>query len=68
MSATVSDFILERLNEWGVYRIYGFPGDGINALTAAVRRAEEDGQNRIYSGPARGNGCFHGLCPCQVHR
>lgn len=44
MSATVSDFILERLNEWGVKRIYGFPGDGINALTAAVRRAEEDGK------------------------
>ena len=44
MSATVSDFILERLNDWGVKRIYGFPGDGINALTAAVRRAEEDGK------------------------
>lgn len=44
MSATVSDFILERLNEWGVHRIYGFPGDGINALTASVRRAEEDGK------------------------
>lgn len=42
MSATVSDFILERLNDWGVHRIYGFPGDGINALTAAVRRAEDD--------------------------
>lgn len=44
MSATVSDFILERLNEWGVKRIYGYPGDGINALTASVRRAEEDGK------------------------
>ena len=42
MSATVSDFILDRLTEWGVKRIYGYPGDGINALTASVRRAEED--------------------------
>lgn len=44
MSDTVSDYILNRLNEWGVERIYGFPGDGINALTAAVRRAEDDGK------------------------
>ncbi|MDT0641802.1 thiamine pyrophosphate-requiring protein [Zunongwangia sp. F363] len=44
MSATVSDFILQRLNDWGVKRIYGYPGDGINALTAAVRRAEDDGK------------------------
>lgn len=42
MSTTVSDFILERLNDWGVKRIYGYPGDGINALTASIRRAEED--------------------------
>lgn len=42
MSATVSDFILDRLVEWGVKRIYGYPGDGINGLTAAVQRAEKD--------------------------
>lgn len=42
MSDTVSDFILNRLNEWDVNRIYGFPGDGINGLTAAIRRAEDD--------------------------
>ncbi len=27
--------MLERLSEWGVKRIYGYPGDGINALTGA---------------------------------
>jgi hypothetical protein len=27
--ATVSDFIIDRLHEWGVRRIYGYPGDGI---------------------------------------
>lgn len=43
MSHTVSDSIIRRLVEWDIYRIYGYPGDGINALTAAVRRAEEAG-------------------------
>jgi pyruvate dehydrogenase (quinone) len=36
----VADFILERLTEWGVRRIYGYPGDGINALVGAFDRAE----------------------------
>ena len=40
MSTTVSDFILERLSEWDIRRIYGFPGDGINGLMGAMDRAE----------------------------
>lgn len=39
MSDTVSDFIIGRLGEWGVRRIYGYPGDGINGLYGAIRRA-----------------------------
>jgi pyruvate dehydrogenase (quinone) len=39
MADTVSDFIIERLQEWGIYRIYGYPGDGINGLMAAMRQA-----------------------------
>ncbi|HVZ88668.1 MAG TPA: thiamine pyrophosphate-requiring protein [Polyangia bacterium] len=39
MSTTVSDFLLQRLSLWGVKRIYGFPGDGINGLMGAVQRA-----------------------------
>jgi pyruvate dehydrogenase (quinone) len=42
MSATVSDFIIERLKAWGITRIYGYPGDGINGLTAAMRKAEDN--------------------------
>jgi pyruvate dehydrogenase (quinone) len=42
MSKTVSDFILQRLNEWGLKRIYGFPGDGINGLVGAVGRASKN--------------------------
>ena len=42
MAATVSDFMLERLSEWGVDRIYGHPGDGINGIFgAALARAED---------------------------
>ncbi|MGA2191921.1 MAG: hypothetical protein ABSG42_00890 [Nitrospirota bacterium] len=29
---TASDFLVERLYEWGVRRIYGYPGDGINGV------------------------------------
>jgi pyruvate dehydrogenase (quinone) len=32
-------FILERLAEWGVKRIYGYPGDGINGLLGAFHEA-----------------------------
>src|SRR5581483_11578059 len=28
--------------EWGVHRIYGYPGDGINALMGAIDRADGD--------------------------
>ncbi len=41
MAATVGDFMLERLSEWGVARIYGYPGDGINGILGALDRAEE---------------------------
>jgi pyruvate dehydrogenase (quinone) len=39
MAITVSDFLLRRLSLWGVKRIYGYPGDGINGLMGAVQRA-----------------------------
>jgi pyruvate dehydrogenase (quinone) len=35
MSQTVAQFILERLTDWGVKRVYGYPGDGINGLLGA---------------------------------
>jgi pyruvate dehydrogenase (quinone) len=39
MSRNVSDFLLHRLSQWGIERIYGFPGDGINGLMGALDRA-----------------------------
>lgn len=39
MAKTVSDFVFDRLEQWGVKRIYGFPGDGANGLFTAMDRA-----------------------------
>jgi pyruvate dehydrogenase (quinone) len=39
MEPKVADVLIDRLAEWGVRRIYGYPGDGINGLTSALRRA-----------------------------
>jgi thiamine pyrophosphate-dependent acetolactate synthase large subunit-like protein len=30
-----AQFILNRLTEWGIKRVYGYPGDGINGLMGA---------------------------------
>jgi pyruvate dehydrogenase (quinone) len=40
MAETVGDFIIERLHAWGVRRIYGYPGDGINGVFGALSRAQ----------------------------
>jgi pyruvate dehydrogenase (quinone) len=38
--ATVGDFLLQRLSDWGVHRIYGYPGDGINGIMGAFGRTD----------------------------
>ncbi|CAB3743236.1 thiamine pyrophosphate-requiring protein [Paraburkholderia rhynchosiae] len=40
MSTTVGDFLVDRLHAWGVRRIYGYPGDGINGILGALNRAK----------------------------
>ena len=35
MAMNTAEFMLGRLADWGVKRIYGFPGDGINGLLGA---------------------------------
>ncbi|SAK87348.1 thiamine pyrophosphate protein [Caballeronia arationis] len=40
MSETVGDFLIDRLHAWGVRRIFGYPGDGINGVLGALNRAE----------------------------
>jgi pyruvate dehydrogenase (quinone) len=41
MANTVSDFALQRLSDWGISRIYGYPGDGINGFLGALDRAKD---------------------------
>ncbi|TCC06500.1 thiamine pyrophosphate-requiring protein [Kosakonia quasisacchari] len=43
MSIKTSDFFVQRLKEWGVTRIYGYPGDGINGVLGAIQRANKAG-------------------------
>jgi pyruvate dehydrogenase (quinone) len=39
---TVADFLISRLKEWGIQKIYGYPGDGINGIMGALNRADND--------------------------
>ncbi|MBA3773100.1 MAG: thiamine pyrophosphate-requiring protein [Ramlibacter sp.] len=38
MTITVGDQIVQRLHAWGVRRVYGYPGDGINGVMGALNR------------------------------
>jgi pyruvate dehydrogenase (quinone) len=38
MAEKVSDFMLKRLSEWGIKRIFGYPGDGILGIMEAFER------------------------------
>src|SRR6202000_2309334 len=40
MTQTVADFFWERLHQWGVRVVFGYPGDGINGLLGAMNRAD----------------------------
>jgi pyruvate dehydrogenase (quinone) len=40
MAKTVGDFVLARLRQWGVKRLFGYPGDGINGLLSALGRRD----------------------------
>ncbi|VVO93291.1 hypothetical protein PS880_02425 [Pseudomonas fluorescens] len=41
MTTTVGDFLIARLSEWGVTRIFGCPRDGINGVFGALSRSKE---------------------------
>ncbi|MGI9071092.1 MAG: thiamine pyrophosphate-dependent enzyme [Bryobacteraceae bacterium] len=41
MAKTVADLLVERLIDWGVETIFGFPGDGVNGIFEALRTHEE---------------------------
>jgi pyruvate dehydrogenase (quinone) len=37
----VSDFVWHRLHEWGLNRVYGYPGDGVGGLDVALEQASD---------------------------
>ncbi|HTY57006.1 MAG TPA: thiamine pyrophosphate-dependent enzyme [Candidatus Binataceae bacterium] len=39
---TAGDILIEKLCEWGVDTVFGFPGDGINGIMEAMRRRQEN--------------------------
>jgi hypothetical protein len=41
MSQNVSEFVWKRLSEWGLSRVYGYPGDGVGGLDVALEKAKE---------------------------
>src|SRR5437588_5116653 len=41
MAELVSDFLLKRLSQWGIKRIYGYPGDGINGILGSLERHQD---------------------------
>src|ERR1041384_5652774 len=41
MSKTVADLLVERLIDWGVQHIFGFPGDSVNGIFEALRTHDD---------------------------
>ncbi len=41
MAMNVSEFVWHRLNEWGIKRVYGYPGDGVGGLDVALERTKD---------------------------
>jgi pyruvate dehydrogenase (quinone) len=68
MALTTSDYLVQRLVDWGIDKVYGYPGDGINGVMGALHRA----QNKIRFIQARHEeeasfmACGHAKFTCQV--
>lgn len=41
MAKNVSEFLIDRLSEWGVNTIFGYPGDGINGIMGALDKNQD---------------------------
>jgi pyruvate dehydrogenase (quinone) len=40
MKENVSDFLVRRLSEWGVKRIFGYPDDGISGIMGGKSKTQ----------------------------
>jgi len=43
------DFLVERLHAWGVKKMFGYPGDGINGVFGALNRAILVGAGALHA-------------------
>src|SRR3954454_5803784 len=41
ITMNVSEFVWHRLSEWGLHRVYGYPGDGVGGLDVALDKARD---------------------------
>jgi pyruvate dehydrogenase (quinone) len=41
MSMNVSEFVWHRLQEWGLKRVFGYPGDGVGGLDVALEKTKD---------------------------
>jgi pyruvate dehydrogenase (quinone) len=55
--ATVSEFLIQRMREWGVTRVFGFPGDGIGEFDGALGKAARAGDGLEYVRPTHEEIC-----------
>ena len=49
MAKTVGDFVVERVRAWGVERVFGYPGDGINGIMAGFEHLGGEGPRFIQA-------------------
>ncbi len=68
MTRNVSEFLLDRLAQWGIRQVYGYPGDGINGIIGAFEK--RDGHPRFvqvrHEETAAFMACAHGKWTGQV--
>ncbi len=57
MGMTVSDFLIQRIREQGVSRVFGYPGDGIGAFDGALGAADRAGDGLEYIRPTHEEIC-----------
>ncbi|MGP5726250.1 thiamine pyrophosphate-requiring protein [Arthrobacter rhombi] len=57
MATTVSDFVIQRVKDWGVSRVFGFPGDGIGAFDGALGKADREDDGLEYIRPTHEEIC-----------
>lgn len=57
MAKTVSEFVIERLREWGVSRVFGYPGDGIGEFDGALGKTDRAGDGLEYIRPTHEEVC-----------